>query len=84
MSISMLDVTPVEADFVKKLSNTNEGSFFAILDACDEPRVPTKAFELGDKAVSLYRGKAEWSQVTIAPYLVSVKEVEFKTASGMY
>ena len=44
-----------------------------ILDACDDPRVPVKADELGaDIAVSLYRGKAAVEYSAIAPYLIRV------------
>lgn len=48
---------------------------FAILDACDEPRVLEKVEELGPRrAVSLYRGWAESEYRDIAPYLVQVDE----------
>lgn len=48
---------------------------FAILDACDEPRVLAKVSELGSaRAVSLYRGWAEQDYRDIAPYLVQVDE----------
>lgn len=77
MSTSMLDIATVEIELVRQLIHANEGSLFAILDACDEPRIPIKAYDLGEKAACLYRGKAEWSHAAIAPYLVSVKEAEF-------
>ena len=51
------------------------GTLFAVLDACDEPRVPAKVKQLGaDRAVSLYRGWAEADYWAIAPYLVHVDE----------
>jgi len=53
---------------------TEPGSLFAILDACDEPRVPQKVDELEDRAVSLYRGSAERDCWAIAPYLAQVDE----------
>lgn len=49
----------------------NRGRLFAILDATDTPSVPRKANELGpDRAVSLYRGRAEEELWAIAPFLV--------------
>lgn len=47
------------------------GRLFAILDATDTPGVPKLAKRLGeDRAVSLYRGRAEEELWAIAPYLV--------------
>lgn len=43
--------------------------WYVILDACDAPLVPVKVRELGDRAVSLYRGAAERDLWAIAPYL---------------
>lgn len=77
MSTTMLDTAPIEIESVKQFKNADETHLFAVLDACDEPRIPMKAYELGEKAACLYRGKAEWSQAAIAPYLISVKENEF-------
>jgi hypothetical protein len=51
----------------------SENRLFAILDACDEPAVPPKVAEIGpEKAVSLYRGRAEQEQWAVAPYLAKV------------
>lgn len=47
---------------------------YAVFDACDEPLVPAKANILGDRAVSLYRGRAEQDYWAIAPYLAVVDE----------
>lgn len=47
---------------------------FAFLDACDEPLIPPKVFELGTKAVSLYSGSAEQEHAFVAPYAVEVDE----------
>lgn len=47
---------------------------YAILDACNEARVPPKIVELGERAVSLYRGRAERDYSEFAPYLVRVDE----------
>ncbi|MCC2670097.1 MAG: hypothetical protein K0Q72_2568 [Armatimonadetes bacterium] len=49
------------------------GRLYAILDACDQPLVPEKVWELGEeRAVSLYRDEAELEFWDIAPYLVRV------------
>lgn len=49
------------------------GRLFAIVDATDEPAVPVKARELGDqRAVSLYKGRAEEELSAIAPYLMKL------------
>jgi uncharacterized protein DUF4123 len=51
----------------------DEGRLYAILDACDEPRVPARVQALGPtRAASLYRGDAEQDLAAIAPYLVRV------------
>jgi hypothetical protein len=56
-------------DELKKYASM--GLLYAILDACDQPAIPAKVVELGDKrAVSLYRGTAEEEYWAIAPYLV--------------
>lgn len=48
---------------------------FAILDATDTPAVPERAWDLGERnAVSLYRGRAEESLSSIAPYLMQLDE----------
>ena len=61
---------------LEELARREPGTLFAVLDACDEPRVPEKVKELGDeRAVSLYRGWAEEDYWAIAPYLVQVDEV---------
>jgi hypothetical protein len=50
-----------------------DGRLYAILDACDEPVVPTKVAEIGpDRAISLFRGRAEHEQWAFAPYLAKV------------
>ena len=62
-------------DVLRERIRREPGTLFAILDACDEPRVPEKVEELGPKrAVSLYRGWAEGDYWAIAPYLVEVDE----------
>ena len=49
-------------------------SLFAVLDACDEPRVPDVVCRLGPRAVCLCRSKAEEEYSQIAPYLARVDE----------
>ena len=52
-----------------------EGVIWALIDACDNPSVPSKVYELGGRrAVSLLRGEAETEYAEIAPYLVHVDE----------
>lgn len=48
------------------------GRLFAVLDACDEPRVPPKASELAERATPLYQGKSQDRLWAIAPYLAQV------------
>jgi len=59
---------------LREILGAAPGALYAILDACDEPCVPEKVRELGDRAVSLYRGAAEQDYVAIAPYLAIVDE----------
>ncbi|MEM6472766.1 MAG: DUF4123 domain-containing protein, partial [Planctomycetota bacterium] len=52
---------------------SNPSSQYAILDACDEPKVPILAKNLEENAVSLYRGRADEDLWSIAPYLVKLE-----------
>ena len=54
-------------DVAKKFAE--EGKLYAILDACDEPEVPSKVTALGDRATCLYRGVDDPKTLAIAPYL---------------
>jgi len=76
MSASLHDspVSIVESslDYLRQHIEANPGTLYAVLDACDEPRVPEKVGELADRAVSLYRGSAERDYWALAPYLVVV------------
>lgn len=47
---------------------------WAVVDACDEPEVPPKCTELGERAISLYRGRAQTEYADVAPYLVLLDE----------
>jgi hypothetical protein len=63
----------ITVDELRGLLRPGSAPLYAILDACDEPRVPAKVKELGpERAVSLYRGWAERDMWAIAPYLVQV------------
>jgi hypothetical protein len=54
------------------------GGLYAVVDACDAPSVPSRAQELGDqRAVSLYKGRAEQEMWAIAPYLIAVDGVTY-------
>ncbi|HJP56174.1 MAG TPA: DUF4123 domain-containing protein [Gemmatimonadales bacterium] len=70
----MTDLIATDAVSINQLRrDAIGGRLYAILDACDEPRVPRKVRELGPaRAVSLYRGPAEEDLAAIAPYLVQV------------
>ena len=62
------------AESVGALSRHAErGALYAVLDACDEPRIPAKVREIGPhRALSLYRGSAEADLAAIAPYVAIV------------
>jgi len=62
-------VSTCAIDDLRTIVQSKPGTLYAVLDACDEPRVPEKVRELGDRAVSLYRGHAERDYWAIAPYL---------------
>ena len=70
LSVSISQTT---GDGLRESLQQHPGSLFAILDACDEPRVPAMVKILGDQAVSLYRGRADEEHWAIAPYLVQVE-----------
>lgn len=70
-----LKVTPSSVDDLRTICQSDSSTMFAILDACDEPRVPEKVRELGpDLAVSLYRGAAARDYAGVAPYLMIIDE----------
>ncbi|MEO1615995.1 MAG: DUF4123 domain-containing protein [Planctomycetota bacterium] len=72
VQLAELTVRPIDhASYLSELEAA-PGQFFALLDACDEPKVPVLAKNLGDDAVSLYRGRAEEELWAIAPYLVAL------------
>ena len=58
------------------------GRLFALVDACDTPSVPERARSATEhggaqRAVSLYKGRAEEELWAIAPYLFAVDEPTF-------
>lgn len=64
METSAIKLTDFNVNILRKQLETekqegNPGTLFAILDACDEPRIPDKADLVGDRAVSLYEGDAK-------------------------
>ena len=51
------------------------GRLRAVIDACDAPAVWNRARDLGEqRAVSLYKGRAEEDLAAIAPYLFTVDD----------
>jgi hypothetical protein len=62
-------------DALREQISKEPGTLFAVLDACDEPRVPEQVSQWGaEHAVSLYRGWAEDDYWGIAPYLAQLDE----------
>jgi uncharacterized protein DUF4123 len=59
------------ADLIRMVQSQ---TLYAVLDACDEPRVPPKVHELGSRATTLYSGSMQENLWAIAPYLVQVDE----------
>jgi len=74
MVASRIVITECTVDEIRAHLRREPETLFAVLDACDEPRVPEKVRKLGDRAVSLYRGSAEEDYWAIAPYLAQVDE----------
>ncbi len=74
MGTASVTISQYSLDDLRAGLQREPSALFAILDACDEPRVPKKVGELGDRAVSLYRGSAEEEYWAIAPYLVQMDE----------
>ena len=74
-SQSSVRITESSLEDLRRQIEQAPGTVYAILDACDEPRVPVKVKELGpERAVCLYRGSAEEEYWAVAPYLVVVDE----------
>jgi hypothetical protein len=56
-----------------------EGSLYALLDACDEPAVPEHCEAMtAQRAISLYRGKAQEEYWHIAPYLAHLAAADLE------
>ncbi|MGE5141662.1 MAG: DUF4123 domain-containing protein, partial [Rudaea sp.] len=77
-----LEISESTVDDLRAILKNAPGSLYAVLDACDEPRVPEKTSHLRDRAVSLYRGSAERDFWAIAPYLVQIDEPVFDWIVG--
>ena len=69
-----VQIRPFPLDVVRKFAS--EGRLYAILDACDEPEVPGKVEELGERAKCLYRGVDDPETLAVAPYLTQLGEDE--------
>lgn len=67
MSIHERDATVLQAN-----AWAARGRLYAIVDATDTPDVPGRARAAGERAVSLYRGRAEEELFAIAPFLFRV------------
>ncbi len=64
-------VSTLAAPLAELIRAADRGALYAVLDACDEPRVPAKVGEIRpERAASLYRGPAAEDLAAIAPYLV--------------
>jgi hypothetical protein len=73
MSKVAIEVKEITVEELRGVFRLGSAFLYAILDACDESRIPRKVHELGpERAVSLYRGWAERDMWEIAPYLVQV------------
>jgi hypothetical protein len=63
---------------IERVLNTNEllnqtsQQVYALLDACDDSRMPIIVDKLGSAALSLYSGKAKTSLAHVAPYLAQL------------
>lgn len=65
--------TTSTASLTQLVREADRGALYAVLDACDEPRVPAKVKSIRpERAASLYRGAAADELAAIAPYLVRV------------
>ena len=64
---------PAKVDELEGMARS--GRLWAIIDACDEPDVLAKMYELGEeRALCLYRGEAESEFAEIAPFIVHVDD----------
>lgn len=73
-----IPVTAGELPVLQVRSWAESGGLYAVIDACGTPSVPARAQELGEqRAVSLYKGRAEEELWAIAPYLFAVDGVTY-------
>ena len=78
MRLSPVIVTESDLNALEDRLKRAPGTLFAILDSCDEPRVPPKVAELGGRAVSLYSGSGEEDYWAIAPYLLQLDSITLR------
>jgi hypothetical protein len=67
---TLLQTQPASLEQLRRFAEG--GYLFAILDSADQPKVPEKAHELGERAVSLFLGSAQEDYSAVAPYLIRV------------
>lgn len=73
MNATVKNSLRVDVALLKEFKQSADfGKMFAVVDACDEPLVPSMMDDLGDRALSLYRGQAQRDYWAIAPYLCRV------------
>lgn len=72
--VEMADLFSTSTSSLAQLiRQADRGALYAVLDACDEPRVPARVQSIRpERAASLYRGAAADELAAIAPYLVRV------------
>lgn len=69
-------------DQLRSMLRRGAVNVFAVLDACDEPRVPSKMREWGERATCLYKGAAERDYWAIAPYLAAADDELLQWITG--
>lgn len=67
---NLVTIAPLSPDDLGVVADA--GRLYALLDACDEPRVPVKAHELGSRSFSLYQDTPDADLWAIGPYLAQV------------
>jgi len=67
--VTAISKSSTTIDDLRRQLDESPGAWYAVVDACGEASVPPRMEELGERAVSLYRGTAEEELSAIAPYL---------------
>ena len=74
-NIFPIGIVESSLESLRLICREEKRNLYAILDACDEPRVPEKAELVGNERIaSLYRGAAQRDYWAFAPYLAVVDE----------